>query len=256
MAKDERLYARFDIGMDEHAKVMLLTDLAFRALIESTMYARRQLTDGFLSEGVVLKKWGRDVAPELTSNHPERPSWVRVEGGWQIRDYEKHQTTNADIEAKREAGRLGGIARAERMASEKLARASEVLKQKGGTNLAKTETETETTTPKGVVPRKRGTRIPEPFIVTGDMRAWAATRVPGVNVDSSTEKFANYWRAKTRDATKLNWRATWDNWLISDFEKGSGHGTPAKPSKADRARQVIAQGQRLQAEIDRRELEA
>lgn len=144
MAKDERLYARFDIAMDEHPKVMLLSDTAFRALIESTMYSRRQLTDGFLAAGVVLKKWGTAAADELSANHPDRPSWLLVEGGYQIRDYEKHQTTNDDIEKKRESGRLGGLARAERIASEKLAGATEVPKQKGSTILAKTETETET----------------------------------------------------------------------------------------------------------------
>jgi len=150
MAKDDRLYARFDIGMDEHAKIMLLNDSAFRALIEATLYARRQRTDGFLAEGVVLKKWGKDVAPDLTTNHPERPSWVRVDGGWQIHDFEEHQTTNADIEAKKAAGRKGGMAKARNVASKPLAPATEVLGQKASTTpsspLAITETDTETET--------------------------------------------------------------------------------------------------------------
>lgn len=144
MAKDDRLYARFDIGMDEHPKILLLSDAAFRALHEATYYARRQLTDGFLAEGVVHKKWGKEVAPELTTNHPDRPSWVRVEGGWQIHDFAEHQTTNADIQAKRASGKLGGEAKARKAASTSLAPATETLEQKGSTILAKTETETET----------------------------------------------------------------------------------------------------------------
>lgn len=139
MTKDRRLYARFDIGMDEHAKIIDLSDAAFRALFESTFYSRRQLTDGFLDERVVLRKWGHDVAQELSSNHPERPSWVKVEGGWAIRDFAEHQTTTVDITAKREAGRLGGLAKAKQAASKPLAPA----KQKASTTLAKTETETE-----------------------------------------------------------------------------------------------------------------
>jgi hypothetical protein len=254
MAKDDRLYARFDIGMDEHEKIMLLNDRVFRALIEATLYARRQLTDGFLAEGVVLKKWGGDVAPALTTNHPERPSWVRVEGGWQIHDFEEHQTTNADIEAKKAAGRKGGMAKARNMASKPIAPASEVLGQKASTTpsapLAITDTDTETdtdTTPKGVVPRKRGTRIPEPFILTREMRSWAADRAPHVDVNLATEKFANHWRAKTRDATKLDWLATWHNWILSDYQKPAA----GKQTKDERALSVIEQGRRIQEQRDR-----
>jgi hypothetical protein len=103
-----------------------------------------------------------------------------------------------------------------------------------------------TTTPKGVVPRKRGTRISEQFIVTAEMREWAATRTPGVDVNSSTEKFVNYWRSKTRDATKLDWVATWHNWLISDLER-----VASKPTPEQRARATLA----LATDIDMREIE-
>ena len=140
MTKDRRLYAKFDIGMDEHAKIMLLSDAAFRALFESTLYSRRQLTDGFLDERVVRRKWGNDVASELTSNDSERPSWVKVDGGFQIHDFAEHQTTTADIELKRAAGRAGGLAKA----GKGLAPASKVLEQNASKPLAKTETETET----------------------------------------------------------------------------------------------------------------
>ena len=144
MTKDRRLYAKFDIGMDEHAKIIDLSDAAFRALFESTLYSRRQLTDGYLDERVVLRKWGADVASELSSNDPERPSWVKVDGGYTIHDFGEHQTTTLDIQAKRDAGRKGGIAKAQQKASEVVAPASQPLKQNASTTLAKTETETET----------------------------------------------------------------------------------------------------------------
>lgn len=139
VTKDERLYARFDINMDEHPKILMLSDAAFRALIESTLYARRQLTDGVLKEHVVLRKWTREVAEELSSNDAERPSWVRTPDGWRIHDFEKHQTTSADIQAKRAAGRLGGLAKA----GKRVAPASDSVEQKSSKQVAKTETETE-----------------------------------------------------------------------------------------------------------------
>ena len=144
MTKDRRLYAKFDIGMDEHAKIVVLSDAAFRALFESTLYSRRQLTDGFLDERIVLRKWGANIAAELTSNDPQRPSWIKVEGGWAIHDFAQHQTTNEDIAKKREAGRKGGLAKAEQKASKNVAPASEVPEHLPDITLAKTETETET----------------------------------------------------------------------------------------------------------------
>lgn len=120
--KDDRVFAPFPIEMDEHPKIIGLSDAAFRALFEGTFYARRMLSDGFLDERVVLRRWGADVAAELASNDPERPSWVRVDGvrpGWRIHDFEKHHPLRAEIEAKRadvstkraEAGRKGAAKR-------------------------------------------------------------------------------------------------------------------------------------------------
>ena len=139
MAKDRRLYARFDIGMDENPKILMLSDAAFRTLIESTLYSRRQLSDGFLDDRIVSKRWSMDTVQELSSNDPEKPSWIKVDGGYQIHDFAEHQVTTADIQAKREAGRAGGLAKA----SNSVAPASKVLEQKASNTLAKTETETE-----------------------------------------------------------------------------------------------------------------
>lgn len=251
MAKDDRLYARFDIAMDEHPKVMLLSDAGFRALVEATLYSRRQLTDGFLAARIAERKWGREVITELTGNDPERPSWQHHTkdgvAGYIIHDFAEHQTTNADIEAKRAAGRKGGLAKAAKTGSTSLAPATDLLEQKASTTssspLAITETETETETPTsnevGDAPRKRGTRIPETFIVTAAMRAWADGRTPGVNVDASTEKFVNYWRAKSgAGATKRDWEATWNNWLISDYERLPQQ-RPQQASAAQRAASLV-----------------
>lgn len=144
--KDRRLYAKFDIGMDEHAKIMFLSDAAFRALFESTLYSRRQLTDGFLDARIVARKWGAEVVAELTTNDPEKPSWRPVDGGYMIHDYAEHQTTTADIEAKRENGRKGGLAKSKQSLSETEALAKQVLDVSSSKPLAKTETETETET--------------------------------------------------------------------------------------------------------------
>jgi hypothetical protein len=68
-------------------------------------------------------------------------------------------------------------------------------------------------------PRKRsgqthGTRIPDDFAVTAEMVQWARDNTPHVDGRYETEKFQDYWNAKTgRDATKRDWGGTWRNWM-------------------------------------------
>ena len=221
MAKDERLYARFDIGLPDSEKILPLSDKAFRAFFEAIFYSRTQLTDGFLADAVVRKKWGLKVAAELTSNHSERPSWFPVDGGWQIHDYDKHQTTRADIEAKRDAGRKGGLARAERYqtASTPLAGA----KQNPGTMLAKTETETETKTKeqKTPAPAVRTSASFDTFWEAWPLKkgkkeariAFDKALKSGATLERILEGVENYKReiGPTPDWSKVKWPQGWLN---------------------------------------------
>lgn len=108
--------------------------------------------------------------------------------------------------------------------------------------------------------RARGTRIPDPFVVTPEMVAWARDRVPAVDGRLETEKFTNYWRAKTgAGATKLDWTATWRNWMLSAAERlpeRRGGPVSSRSTTDDRVRQALDVGRELQARADRGELEA
>lgn len=70
-------------------------------------------------------------------------------------------------------------------------------------------------------PKPKATRIPDPFVVTDEMREWAAEkRMPPDLVDYETERFEHYYRAEPGlKGTKLDWPATWKNWLLRDFGK-------------------------------------
>jgi hypothetical protein len=62
----------------------------------------------------------------------------------------------------------------------------------------------------------RGTRIPDTFMLTSEMRTYASEKRPDVDCPLETEKFVNHWRAATgRNATKLDWNATWRNWILN-----------------------------------------
>ena len=147
--KDDRLFAPFSIEMDEHPKIIGISDAAFRALFEGTFYSRRMLTDGFLDRRVVVRRWGQAAADELAANDPEQPSWIPVEHGWQIHDFEKHHPLRAEIMAKRagvsekrsEAGKRGAAKRWQKdgkpMAKER---------QESGNAMASDSSETQTET--------------------------------------------------------------------------------------------------------------
>jgi hypothetical protein len=155
MAKDDRLFAPFPIEMDEHPKIIGLSDAAFRAVFEATFYSRRMMSDGFLDERVVLKRWGQAVADELSSNDPERPSWFRVDLGWQIYNFDRYHPVRAEIQAKRDAiserrsaaGRKGAEKRwADKDGSNEWQTDSKADGKPEASDGSETETETETET--------------------------------------------------------------------------------------------------------------
>lgn len=239
MAKtDDRLFAPFPIEMDEHPKIMPLSDAAFRALFEATFYSRRMLSDGFLDERVVLKRWGREVADELSANDPERPSWVRVEApkpGWRIHDFEKHHPLRADVEEKR--------ARTSEVRSESGRKGAAKRWQTDSKTVANDSSETETETPsstKKVGRASRGTRIPDDFTVTTEMVAWARDNTPLVDGKRATERFMNHFQSVSgQRGIRIDWLKTWRNWLLSDQEKAE-RTTKATPSEKARRTVMLA----------------
>jgi hypothetical protein len=63
---------------------------------------------------------------------------------------------------------------------------------------------------------RRGERIPDDFTVDPEMIEWAKENCTGVSYTAESEKFVNYYKAKTgKDATKLDWPATWRNWMLN-----------------------------------------
>lgn len=94
-----------------------------------------------------------------------------------------------------------------------------------------------TTAPKK--PTKRGTRIPEDFRVSDEMKTWLAAHCPDVDGPRETHVFVDYWRAKTgANATKLDWPATWRVWMSREQAKAAPRRTPraADPAQTGKRR--------------------
>lgn len=70
-------------------------------------------------------------------------------------------------------------------------------------------------------PQNRGSRLAVDWSLPNDWRAEATdSGVPAGSIDLEARKFRDYWCAKTgKDATKLDWLATWRNWCRNAAER-------------------------------------
>lgn len=76
----------------------------------------------------------------------------------------------------------------------------------------------------------RGSRLPSDWTLPEDWRAWATDELFGAGVtlaaanpwiDRRAEGFRDFWVAKAgKDGVKLDWEATWRNWIRRDIDDG------------------------------------
>lgn len=224
--KDTRTYVRIHDGMPDHPKVDGLSDAAFRLLITMWCWCARHLTDGAVPAATWGKRGTQKARDELVAAGLVD---LHADGSVEMHDYTVHQRTAEEVkqlrEARREAGRKGGIAKASKVANglaSATATAKQEPKQTGGKDVPYTETEKEVLTNVSTlaprIPRatSKGTRIPDPFNVDEAMKEWAVERnMQPQWVMRQTERFVNYWSAVAgAKGVKTDWRATWRNWLL------------------------------------------
>lgn len=225
---------KVDDGFHGHPKVMDLSLEAVGLWSLAGSWCAKYLTDGYVPNKTLPRLGGtQGHAQELH----EAGLWEHAEGGWQFKDWADYQPSKAEVEAERLAAR-------ERMKKVRAAKKG-IPKDGNGSgeqpaNIAGTSEEVriapshpypDPSSPNGEESaRKRATRIPDPFIVKTEMRAWASEEVPRVDVDRATRQFVDYWRAASgRTSTKKDWTAAWRYWLRN--ERGQQQTAP-KQSKA------------------------
>lgn len=119
-------------------------------------------------------------------------------------------------------GSLGGKAKALKTSKSDLAIATVLLKHS-----SEPELEPEERTPEersSGVARTRASRLHVDWEPDEIDRAYASAKgLAPAAIAAMAERFRNHWTAKSgKDATKLDWAATWRNWVLGDLErKGS-----------------------------------
>lgn len=169
--------------------------------------------------------------------------------GWQFKNWAKYQPTRAQLEEDREKARLRQRRHRESQRDNGVTTpdVTESQPRDSGTP-DPTRPDPTNTEAKASVPRKRGTRIPDDFHVTPAMVTYAREKCPNVDGALETEKFINYWRAKSgKDATKLDWVATWKNWMLRAQESAPA-GQPVVNRSEARLNQNLTQLQQWSAQ--------
>ena len=91
---------------------------------------------------------------------------------------------------------------------------------------------------------KRATRLPDDWQLPRAWGVWAMQEM-GMTEDAvrwEADKFADYWHARSgQGATKMNWHATWRNWIRRNAESGgTASGAPQHKSKMTQALDNLA----------------
>jgi hypothetical protein len=97
----------------------------------------------------------------------------------------------------------------------------------------------------------RGTRLPKPWALPKPWGEAALAKYPHWTPDivrAIAKNFANYWHEKTgKDATKITWEGTWENWCDSDITQRQY----PPPKTADQQRtESVAKAERIRRAIE------
>lgn len=214
------------VNADADTEVMFTRALA---------YAGDQETHGFVPTGILPALCRRRRYETCVETLVASGLWQPVRGGYMITRWQEWQSELEAIVARRSADRDRKRRERDRASTAKN-RTSSTPSDRGAnpqvrgmsrdtstdaSDPVESKTHINPPHPSGASPpRRRGTRIPADFQVTSDMVAWAREHAPHVDGRAETAKFIDYWQAKAgRDACKLDWPATWRNWMRRSAEQ-------------------------------------
>lgn len=247
------VWFKVDDGLPSHRKVMAIPRRDRSAAIGlwtlAGAWCAHELTDGHVPEHML---------EELASSKRFADLLVRVglwettDDGYLFHDWSPIQPTRAEVLAKREEE---AARKAEWRARRAAARRRQTESDETGTGehvpaghppdttrdsgvspggvtevsrSTRTRPVPDPVSPNGDTPslrsgaaQQRGTRLPDDFVITDEMRAWAHEQGWADRwIDAITERFSDYWRARAgREGVKLDWPATWRNWLRREAER-------------------------------------
>ena len=237
---------KVDDGFHGHPKVVGLSPSAVGVWLLTGTWSAQYLTDGAVPRGIMTRLGGTDAdAHELIT----AGLWDATDDGFRFHEWAEYQPTKTEVEAERAAARDRMRERRRNKRGQFAGSSPEQQGNFGGSSPTPTQpspARPESSKEDSSEPRKRGTtkgnRIPEPFVVTGEMRSAITAECVGLDVDWQTRRFVDYWRAQPgQRGVKSDWVATWRNWMRRAHEEaGNRRLTPT-----ERAQKTVAAGRNV-----------
>lgn len=256
-------WVRISDDFYDNRKFNRLTALGDSAWVRGLAYCNRNLTDGFIPTRTarsLVDTTGLSASPmDAVAELVAEGLWEEVEGGYQVHDYLDYQLSAEHIRSRAEANRE----RVRRFTERKKREAEPVdnpadnadanALANGGSNGPATPypnpnpnnalgdvtaAPLRPSKPAAKSPAARATRVPADFAPDADLLAYAARKAPALNAERETEKFVNFWASKSgASAVKLDWRRTWQNWMLNGQERAEQNGwrPPVAGQQHDRA---------------------
>lgn len=149
----------------------------------------------------------------------------------------EYHAANEAHEKRKNAGSKGGASKALKTNNSRSSNAKAMLKQ-----CSSNQNQNHSLKREAKASPKKATRLPVAWTLPKDWAEWAVSQGwPEPVVRSEAEKFRDYWIGKSgANATKLDWLATWRNWMRNSKSPKIINGGGYEPSK---------QSQRLDAFI-------
>lgn len=154
-----------------------------------------------------------------------------IDSAWNITNWEKRQfasdssasRTRAYRDRKRDKVVTSHVTKGD--ALEQNRTDTEQNREESGAPAAKTDTGNPTSATSIASRSPTGSRLPADWTPDSDLIVWALEHGNGIDVGREAEKFRDFWTAKAgKDGRKLDWPATWRNWIRRAAEGRAGGG--------------------------------
>ncbi|MGS2805369.1 hypothetical protein [Nocardia sp. MW-W600-9] len=229
---------KVDDGFWSHPKTVGLSDSAVALWVRAGAYACQHLTDGAIAAPVLRMVGDKAAAEELVA----AGLWDESAGGYTFHDWAEYQETSESVKERRAAAKeRQRRSRAAREAKKAVAEPDSGERTEPVTPDVTRDNTREYSTPDPTrpdqevttdvvtsesAPRERaaslakGHRLPEDWQPSGAAVSQMRSEFPSMDFWQENAKFRDYWSAQPgAKGRKLDWDATWRNWIRRAFEQ-------------------------------------
>lgn len=230
---------KVDDGLAFHEKVVAAGNAAMGLWVRAGAWSSDQMRDGFIPAHMAALLGTETQARKLVQVR----LWHEVEGGYSFHEWEERNPKREQIEAERAAGaerkrlsraRRNGKAVAESLVNGHSHAEASPDAEVGSQRTDPTRPDPIETTDVVSGPRKRGTRLPDEFIPSESSRQTILAENPSIDMRREHSKFVDHWTAQPgQRGVKLDWDATWRNWMRRAGENDQRPAEPPRPKYLD-----------------------